>query len=345
MSDLFIMSGGGGSGSSAWSALTSPTANLTLSMAGYTTEFDQTSAVTWKWLNTTAATSTTAQPSPIIKLGGQGWKTSSSSSVEIDWTLQNVPNGGGYGAPYLVLACNPTAQYGVNNIGQPTVQLKSDNITPPALSFYGTAGNASPVLSISCNRSDTTGGVNMVTDLNVSFAQRFAILSAAGSTTAAQGPIILLGGNGGNNGRNFASTSGTSVAIDLCGTGLTSGSGTVMWNPSSGAGNMVFTRLQPVVNQTGSASGSYTALQINVTETAVLGTANKLFDAQVGGTSKFHIDNVGAVYLTAASGAPTSAGTAGTAGEIIYYGGNLYFCSVTGAAGSATWNKLSMTSV
>jgi hypothetical protein len=49
-------------------------------------------------------------------------------------------------------------------------------------------------------------------------------------------------------------------------------------------------------------------------------------------------------YLAAAS-APTSAGTAGTAGQIIYYSGLLYFCSVTGGVGSATWNKLSMTAV
>jgi hypothetical protein len=49
--------------------------------------------------------------------------------------------------------------------------------------------------------------------------------------------------------------------------------------------------------------------------------------------------------VTASSGAPTSAGTAGTVGQIIAYGGVLYFCSVTGAAGAATWNKLSMTAV
>jgi hypothetical protein len=49
--------------------------------------------------------------------------------------------------------------------------------------------------------------------------------------------------------------------------------------------------------------------------------------------------------VTAASGAPTSAGTAGTTGQMIYFGGLLYFCSVTGVAGSATWNKLTMAAV
>ena len=51
------------------------------------------------------------------------------------------------------------------------------------------------------------------------------------------------------------------------------------------------------------------------------------------------------LLITAATGAPSSSGTAGTAGQIIYYGGFFYGCSVTGAAGSATWNKLSMTSI
>src|ERR1035437_6729467 len=48
---------------------------------------------------------------------------------------------------------------------------------------------------------------------------------------------------------------------------------------------------------------------------------------------------------TAVSAAPTSTGTAGTIGQIVRYGGVLYFCSVTGIAGSATWNSLNMTAV
>jgi hypothetical protein len=49
--------------------------------------------------------------------------------------------------------------------------------------------------------------------------------------------------------------------------------------------------------------------------------------------------------VTASAGAPTSVGTAGTVGQIIMYAGVLYFCSVTGAAGAATWNSLNMTAV
>lgn len=51
------------------------------------------------------------------------------------------------------------------------------------------------------------------------------------------------------------------------------------------------------------------------------------------------------ILMTDFGSAPTSAGTAGTAGEIVSQGGLVYFCSVTGIAGAATWNKLSMTAV
>lgn len=50
-------------------------------------------------------------------------------------------------------------------------------------------------------------------------------------------------------------------------------------------------------------------------------------------------------YMADFGSAPTSAGTAGTAGQIVYHSGLMYFCSATGAAGAATWNKFSMTAV
>jgi hypothetical protein len=43
--------------------------------------------------------------------------------------------------------------------------------------------------------------------------------------------------------------------------------------------------------------------------------------------------------------APTSAVTAGTVGQIIAHDTLLYFCSVTGVAGSATWNIINLTAV
>jgi hypothetical protein len=59
------------------------------------------------------------------------------------------------------------------------------------------------------------------------------------------------------------------------------------------------------------------------------------------------IDNNGKLYTTAlqmnaSTAAPTSAATAGTAGQLIYHGSLLYLCTVTGLAGSATWTKVTV---
>ncbi len=51
------------------------------------------------------------------------------------------------------------------------------------------------------------------------------------------------------------------------------------------------------------------------------------------------------VTVTPALVAPTSAGTAGTLGQIISYSGMLYICSATGSAGHATWNEFNLTPV
>ena len=42
---------------------------------------------------------------------------------------------------------------------------------------------------------------------------------------------------------------------------------------------------------------------------------------------------------------PTSAATAGAQGQVISDGSFLYFCSKTGSAGNATWNKITMSQV
>ena len=87
--------------------------------------------------------------------------------------------------------------------------------------------------------------------------------------------------------------------------------------------------------------GSSLAAGTNGASTLTIGHSGSTVHTQV-----FAVDNLGAMYLAkAAAGAPTSVGTAGTIGQIIRYGGVLYFCSVTGAAGSATWNSLNMTAV
>jgi len=48
---------------------------------------------------------------------------------------------------------------------------------------------------------------------------------------------------------------------------------------------------------------------------------------------------------TVQAAAPTSAGTAGTAGDIVMHGTTIYICTVSGAAASATWSSVDLTAV
>jgi hypothetical protein len=109
---------GGGSGSSAWSALTAPTANTALNMAGYSTTFNWTGTNSGEWLwdtngnaqslSTTAATSTTSQSSPILTLGGTFWNGTASASDT--WTVQDsIPTGSN---PSIALLFNHTGSSG-----------------------------------------------------------------------------------------------------------------------------------------------------------------------------------------------------------------------------------------
>lgn len=70
---------------------------------------------------------------------------------------------------------------------------------------------------------------------------------------------------------------------------------TTTFNPSSGASPFYGQVWNYTINQSGTASGSYTALKLNVTETSLLGAAGNLIDLQVGAASKFKVSNAGAV--------------------------------------------------
>jgi hypothetical protein len=107
---------------------------------------------------------------------------------------------------------------------------------------------------------------------------------------------------------------------------------------------------------------SYIAGTVDISESQVLG-----WDSGTIGTLDTGISRLGAASLAIGNGAvgntsgqvtaktytlsdfgsvPTSTsggGTAGTVGQLVQHSGVLYFCSVTGVAGSATWNVITMT--
>jgi hypothetical protein len=91
-----LQTSGGGIASLTWDQIESAAANLTLNNAGYTTTFNQTSPVVWDWANTTAATSSSANNSPILTLTGSyfGVPTTSTNALAAStpdsWSLQEV---------------------------------------------------------------------------------------------------------------------------------------------------------------------------------------------------------------------------------------------------------------
>ncbi len=79
------------SGTVTWDQIGNAAGALTLANAGNATTFNQTSAVTWKWANTTTATAGgSVAPSPIITLGSRVFSTGVDTATT--WTIQNSQN-------------------------------------------------------------------------------------------------------------------------------------------------------------------------------------------------------------------------------------------------------------
>jgi len=70
-----------------------------------------------------------------------------------------------------------------------------------------------------------------------------------------------------------------------------------VWAPTTGAGEFVGLSLEPTINQTGTATGNYTGLRVNVTETAATGTNKLLLDVQRNGTSRMAVTSAGNVGI------------------------------------------------
>lgn len=342
----FLQSGGGGGGGVvAWSAISNASANLTLVNAGFSTTFNQTSAVTWAWANVTAATSTVAQSSPILSISGQYW-TGSASAAD-GWTVQNVLANGTNGASTLTITHS-------GSTGNAQVQFPAGSSTFPSIAVSANQGlgrNTASILQI------IAGGTGSFVQFGTTASQGGLQILCSPSNpqiaTVTGGSFLTLGGltNGQTNQSSVVLNNGS---ISFTGTVTPNGIVNVQGTYAATTGTFPFFGLSvtPTINQSGTGNGTIRVLSAYPVNTALVGTEYLLALGTstamgVGGTltDKFLIDSNGAMYLAAAAAAPASAGTAGTIGQTIMNGGNLYFCSVTGAAGSATWNKLTMTAV
>lgn len=135
----------GSGGSTIWNDIGAPTNNATFSNAGYSTTFNQTSAANWAWANTTGATSSASQDSPIWNLSGQYWN--GTASAPDTWSFQDQLSNT---SPYDdTLAITHSGTSGLS-----------------AVTFFGPPGTAGAVVLQNCGRStcnaiaaDDNGGV------------------------------------------------------------------------------------------------------------------------------------------------------------------------------------------
>lgn len=98
--------------------------------------------------------------------------------------------------------------------------------------------------------------------------------------------------------------------------------GSVTWAPTSGSGHFAVLRLNATINQTGSATGNYTGLLVNVVEAATTGNNKFLMDLQTGGSSRFAVTSAGAVGIgTANPGAKLHVNGSFTASGDVTIGG------------------------
>lgn len=163
----------GSGGSSAWSSLGNAAANLTLSNSTYNTTFDQTSAATWTWSNTTAATSSANQSSPAIVLSGNYWNGSASATDE--YTIQDAPGTGTNpgtalnvfhtgtpGTAYISFFSSSAGAVFFSNCGTASCDAVGENDNTGATRFLVTGGGALDAYSVTATNTFVQAQTNFV---------------------------------------------------------------------------------------------------------------------------------------------------------------------------------------
>jgi hypothetical protein len=100
-----------------------------------------------------------------------------------------------------------------------------------------------------------------------------------------------------------------------------------IFSPGSGSANFRPTSIQYTINASGAQTGTATGIFLNATETALNGLTHNLMDLQVGGSSKFNVNNVGAISIgnTVAS----AVAVASTHKVTVVIGGTTYYLLAT----------------
>jgi hypothetical protein len=81
-------------------------------------------------------------------------------------------------------------------------------------------------------------------------------------------------------------------------------SGNATWAPASGAGRFLPYYLTSTVDQSGTATGSYTGLPVNMTETQTFGTDSRLMSLSRNGLPQFVVMSTGATGISTTTRCP-----------------------------------------
>jgi len=341
------------SGTVTWNQIGNAAAALSLSNANYATTFNQTSAVPWTWANTTVGTIGSTNASPLLELAANYWATGGATGVDL-WTI---------GTAAIVAGLNGRSNLTfthTGSTGQAAVQV-------PLLDIGGTDAGISRLGAASLaigngTAGDTTGSLTLGTQSGI-----------GQSGTCVPNLIFGIGANAHLTGFSAygsglsGATTGTAVFLALDGYcacvwdivfGTTLCQTQALGFSGSAYSNRDVSLTRRGTNTLSIGNGTYNDNSCNIlagvygfgsTATASsadsgisrLGAASLAIGNGTAGDTTGQI--TATTFTVAASGAaPTSAGTAGTVGQIIANGGKLYFCSATGAAGAATWNTITL---
>lgn len=215
------------------------------------------------------------------------------------------------------------------------------------------AGNASP-LFLSTTQVNIGGGTSLgrlvvkgdgtndVARLENNSGQNIVSVTNAGTLTfGTQSPFVGIGAANGTgsvviNGStlrlfsNISSTAGYGVNIASVNGSLTYTTGTggalnLYDNFAAAAGSANFRPLNIAytINNSGAQTGTATGIFVNATETNLNGMSHNLMDLQVGGTSRFKVDRVGA--FSCGNTVTTATAVASTHKVTVVIGGVTYF--------------------
>src|SRR5208337_2640089 len=260
--------------------------------------------------------------SPIINLSGtiNSGTAGTLNSIADTWTVQSVP-ASVVPNPVSVLTFGHSGSTGYTQIQFPTPTSGGTSGIPQICSAVAsTIGIVVAPSTNQCLQTVATSGARYVLQHYAGTATVFQIY-ADDSNAVCQVANQLSAGtlNLGGGSAVVGTASIAAVSLGSTGAWATTGAGPYIgvnmgskayagnisnvsmqlnWAPTAGAGNFYAALISPTINQSSTASGSYTALRIAVTETALLGSSNKLIDCYAGSagtTEVFAVDNSGKV--------------------------------------------------